>query len=263
MLEPKHLSVSCFSDFIRIIRFSAVASFATFLGVTALAQEVTRVYPRYAVTGVPTTFTVEGKFLAPSRNSPHGVEHRFETPGVCAASKPTQPATKTRYHFVCTPKTKAGTVQLHLTYKPKRKPPVSLWSEYIQILSAAPRVDSVVIIGDTGTGQTLVHCKPASNCAITVGSVTQGRPLSLAIAGANLPATLQLSFIGCKASSNRPDLSNTTLRDFTCTPSTVGEKSLRVLSAALVNGGAELLQTTVTIDSPTPTPPFEPKSTVE
>lgn len=117
----------------------------------------------------------------------------------------------------------------------------------MQVLGAAPAVESITVVGPLQGAQTTVSCNTQRACVTLVGELQQGQRASVEVRGSNLPASLRLELSGCESVGAARDLLNTSLRLFQCTPRTEGTATLRLLTGPANEGGTELLASPVTV----------------
>lgn len=216
------------------------------------AQEVTRVYPRYVIAGQEAHFTIEGRRLPSENSATSGMRSSFANPADCSNARRDKPSSSTRYYFACRfkPGAEVERTRLNISHqlkpkgrvktRPKPGANVRLWEGVLQVLPAAPQIDSLTVVGELDAGRTSVHCQTSRICTTVVGELRPGKPALIELTGSNLPFTLQLRFTACKSGAAPVDLKNTTTRSFTCLPQTEGEQTLHILSARPDEGGQEL-----------------------
>ena len=201
------------------------------------AQEVTKVYPRYAVLGAEARFTAEGTALPKVAGKGIGMKHAFSKSASCTNAQRYRLATTTRYYFSCDMEAATGNPKLTVLSSDKHKETVRLWEGPIQILPGSPKVNSVIVSVLGGSGQTHIRCDSVTSCVTYFGDMQAGKTLNIEVAGSNLPHTLFAAMDGCTVIAPAPDWNNTTTSRFNCPASPVGNSRLQLFSAPPGEGG--------------------------
>ena len=213
------------------------------------AQQVTNVFPPYAVAGTEARFTALGNNLPLDRPAALGMKFSFGRPGQCNGANRFQPQTDKAYFFACTlrPDIDGGSMLLQVFDRKRAQQDTRLWKGAIQILPGAPKLDSVTLIGPQQGAQTSVRCNAQRVCLTLVGDVQQGQVAIVEVRGSNLPSSLALKFPGCEARNAPAEPQDMTTRIFMCTAGTAGERSIQVLTAPVDQGGVELMSGPVSV----------------
>ena len=215
------------------------------------AQQVTRVYPRFAIAGQETRFTAEGRDFPASAPAALGMKF-VTTPTPCTAPRRTQPVTTSHYRFACTFAGGADTATLKIFVKDRKREGPALWQDRIQLLAGPPLVTQVFVRGASPEGATVVTCSSVTSCLFVQGPLGAGQALQVEVSGSNLPQTLRLDIDACERTSTLSNEASTTQRMFTCTAGQAPTAALRVLSARTDEGGAPLFNAMISLAVQTP-----------
>jgi hypothetical protein len=231
----------------RVLGSALLASFS--LALPCLAQEVLRIYPPYAVVGQEARFTAEGVGLSKLVGPGVGMKHSFSKSVSCVNPNRFKPATGTRYYFSCKLEEAPPIAKLTVLVAKKAKPAIKLWSGPIQILSAAPKISSVILAADGESRQTNVRCDSGSNCITFVGEIAAGKPVNLEVSGSNLPHSLFPVLDGCIIAPRPHEWTNTTNFLFQCAKAPAGNSRLQFFTAPPNESGEMLFNQTIQLGS--------------
>lgn len=232
-----------------IIRSVVAVSTACAAG-SLWSQQVYQVFPRFAVAGVETRFTVIGEDMPTTTKAGLGMKHSFSKPAECTGARRHRVQTESRYYFACTMKGGSSTAKLQITQQKRKKGSVSLWTGNIQVLSGKPKVDNISLSTNEPSGQSSIACSPGKPCVIYSGEIRANQPFKLVVEGSNLPGSLQWSVGSCRSSSNWTEPSSTSKAQFSCGGVEPGTHVLTVATAPRAEGGVELMSLPLQVSNP-------------
>ncbi len=225
--------------------YLVVAIFQLLATQAALGQQVNSVYPRYAVAGLETTFTVEGVGFPSKPRAASRLDVSVSL-GSCARPARIVQITPQRFRFACTLNPGRQSVNLAILLKNKKTVKRVLWQDSIQILPARPMVSYLAVGGADFNGETTVVCQSDSACQITDGVRMAGKSFPLEVAGSNLPNSTTVEGGNCALNASATSRS-TERQYFNCTLKQGGDWPLKVLSARPREGGISLFNSMVTV----------------